>query len=85
MKFSGRVSCISSSSSPFKRKEGWRRKRCQISLRKWIINEQALRALRRLQEVYRLLSFVLAVRTDKTEQPWDIQGQLEWDSVAIHV
>ena len=85
MKFSGRVSSMSASSFPFKRKEAWRRKTCQISTRKWIINEQALRALRRLQEVYKLLSFVLAVRADKTEQTWDIQGQLEWDSVVIHV
>lgn len=68
---------MSSSSFPFKRKEAWRRTRCQISLRKWIINERALGTLRRLQEVYRLLSFVLAVRADKIEQTWNIQGQLE--------
>lgn len=74
MKFSGRVSSKSSSSFPFKRKKAQRRKRCQISTRKWIINEQALRALRRLQGVYRLLNFMLAVKADKTEQTWDIQG-----------
>lgn len=74
MKFSGRVSSTSSSSFPFKGKEAWGRRRCQISMRKWIINEQALIALRRLQGVYRLLNFLLAVKADKTEQTWDIQG-----------